>query len=286
MVLLCSLATFAVTGERAMDRVLLNEKLYDLWKKRSEWWVRTQRVCVSGLQHIPRQGAAVLAANHINWKDIFFIGGVVPRRVSFVGTAELFDLEVCREMVERYIREHFSFAWAKGTIRRVSDWAARVMVTRVPYCGTIPVKRGVNDKSFFALAKEALRQGSLLCIFPEGGTSRPERLRRFKYGLAKIVYDLHHEGLEDIPILPTALRGTEHPYFPGRKLTFRVGAPHYIRDYIASHEKQTLRLFSERLRDSVQELLERGKQYARRIGLSDESVAGDSTGGELPLCAT
>lgn len=256
----------------SMNRVLLNEKLYDLWKKRSEWWVRTQRVCVSGLQHIPRQGAAVLAANHINWKDIFFIGGVVPRRVSFVGTAELFDIEVCREMVERYIHEHLSFAWAHGLIRKLSDWAAHVMVTRVPYCGTIPVKRGVNDKSFFDLAKEVLRQGNLLCIFPEGGTSRPERLRRFKHGLAKIVYDLHSEGMEDIPILPTALRGTEHLYVPGRKLFFRVGTPHFIRDYILGHEKETLRLFSEKLRESVQELLDFGRRCAHAVKMEESAT--------------
>jgi 1-acyl-sn-glycerol-3-phosphate acyltransferase len=267
-----------------MDSILPNEKLYDLWKKRSEWWVRTQRVTVSGLQYIPRQGAAVLAANHINWKDIFFIGGVVPRRVSFVGTAELFDFEVCRAMVERYVREHLSLAWAQGVLRKVSDWAARVMVSRVPYCGTIPVKRGASDKSFFELAKEVLRQGNLLCIFPEGGTSRPDHLRRFKHGLAKIVYDLHFEGLQDIPILPTALRGTEHLYVPGRKLTFRVGAPHYIRDYILGHEKQTLRLFSEKLRESVQELLERGRQYARRAGISAPAEAnGEAAAGDMPL---
>lgn len=270
-----------------MDGILLNEKLYDLWKRRSEWWVRTQRVYVSGLHYIPRQGAAVLAANHINWKDIFFIGGVVPRRVSFVGTAELFDFEVCRAMVERYVREHFSLAWAQGVMRRVSEWAARVMVSRVPYCGTIPVKRGVNDKSFFELAKEVLRQGNLLCIFPEGGTSRPDHLHRFKHGLAKIVYDLHHEGFEEIPILPTALRGTEHVYVPGRKLTFRVGAPHYIRDYILGHEKQTLRMFSEKLRDSVQELLERGKQYVQRAGMSGSARGnGETTAVEPPLGAT
>ncbi len=255
-----------------MDRVLLNEKLYDLWKKRSEWWVRTQRVCVSGLQRIPRHGAAVLAANHVNWKDIFFIGGVVPRRVSFVGTAELFDVDVCRAMVEQYIREHLSLAWAEGLIKRVSDWAAHVMVSRVPYCGTVPVKRGVSDKSFFDLAKEVLRQGHLLCIFPEGGTSRPERLRRFKHGLAKIVYDLHREGLEEIPIFPTALRGTEHLYVPGRKLVFRVGAPHYIRDYIVAHEKQTLRLFSEKLRESVQELLELGRRCVHLVGAEGKST--------------
>jgi 1-acyl-sn-glycerol-3-phosphate acyltransferase len=243
-----------------MYSIVLNEKLYDLWKRRSEWMVHTQRVRVSGLRYIPAQGAAVLAANHINWKDIFFIGGMVPRRVSFVGTAELFDFDVCRRMVEDYIREHVSMKLTNGIVKGLSSWAARVMVSRVPDCGTIPVKRAVNDKSFFELAKETLRQGNLLCIFPEGGTSRPERLRRFKYGLAKIVYDLHKEGHSDIPILPAALRGTEHLYFPGRKLLFRVGPPHFMRDYLIPHEKQTLRVFSEKLRASVVDLLDRGKR--------------------------
>ena len=77
-----------------MIKVTLNENLYDSWQRRSEWMVHTQRISVTGLHHIPENGAAVLAANHINWKDIFFIAGIVPRRISFVSTAELLDLTI------------------------------------------------------------------------------------------------------------------------------------------------------------------------------------------------
>ena len=64
---------------------------------------------------------------------------MVPRRVSFVGTAELFDFDVCRTMVEDYIREHVSMKLTNGVVKGLSSWAARVMVSRVPHCGTIRV---------------------------------------------------------------------------------------------------------------------------------------------------
>src|SRR5256885_15772047 len=49
------------------------------------------RIRVEGREHIPRQGPAILASNHISFCDSFFLPLVVPRRVRYIAKAEYFD---------------------------------------------------------------------------------------------------------------------------------------------------------------------------------------------------
>ena len=49
------------------------------------------RIRVEGREHIPGQGPAILASNHISFCDSFFLPLVVPRRVRYVAKAEYFD---------------------------------------------------------------------------------------------------------------------------------------------------------------------------------------------------
>src|SRR6476660_621672 len=53
-----------------------------------------QDIDISGVEHLPRTGAALLAVNHVSYVD-FVYGGVAPerigRRVRFMAKRELFD---------------------------------------------------------------------------------------------------------------------------------------------------------------------------------------------------
>src|SRR6478752_7861782 len=53
-----------------------------------------QSIDITGLEHLPRTGAGLLACNHIGYVD-FVYGGVAPerigRRVRFMAKRELFD---------------------------------------------------------------------------------------------------------------------------------------------------------------------------------------------------
>ena len=49
------------------------------------------RIRVEGREHVPREGAAILAANHRSFLDSIFLPLVVRRRVTFVAKAEYFD---------------------------------------------------------------------------------------------------------------------------------------------------------------------------------------------------
>ena len=136
--------------------------------------------------------------------------------------------------------------------RNLAKW----LVARVPHLKAIPVRRSIQDKVFFEKAKECLRDGELLCVFPEGGTARPGNLRRFKLGVAKLLYDLTKENINKIPVYPVGIGGTFHIFIPGRKVFFHVGKPLFIDDFCKNMEKQSLREFTDKLHSRVWNIID------------------------------
>src|SRR3954465_13138119 len=49
------------------------------------------RVRVEGLEHVPDDGAAILASNHVSFCDSIFLPLVLRRRITFVAKAEYFE---------------------------------------------------------------------------------------------------------------------------------------------------------------------------------------------------
>src|SRR4051794_41793054 len=49
------------------------------------------RVRVEGIEHVPTDGPAILASNHLSFSDSVFLPLVVRRRVTFVAKAEYFQ---------------------------------------------------------------------------------------------------------------------------------------------------------------------------------------------------
>jgi len=229
--------------------------LYDNWKKRARIFFGTQRIVVSGLEHIPPTGGGIIASNHLNWKDIFFIASVIPRHIHYVATYELFSISKCREMIYDYAIESLG-NWVRIPMKVISDFLAKIIVPRVRSIGAIPVNRANPDRKLFLKeAKESLRAGKLICIFPEGGTGLVGRLRKFKRGAGRVVYELFNEGVHRIPVLPMGIKGTEKLFFPGRKLSLHIGKPLYIEEHLKENEKDTLDFFTDLLQQKVEELI-------------------------------
>src|SRR5579884_2975975 len=90
------------------------------------------RVRVEGLENVPKDGAAILAGNHLSFIDSFFLPLVLRRRITFVAKAEYFD-------------------------DPKTAWFFRAV-------GQIPIKRGDGHASARALdtAKEVINAGGLL----------------------------------------------------------------------------------------------------------------------------
>ena len=232
---------------------------YEIWKRRTIGVVKTQRVSISGLGFIPNSGAAILAPNHLNWKDVFFLSALVPRQIHYVGTYELFDTRRCYEYSVDYMLQkigHWFLVPAEFFGRNI----APIISHRVRSVGAIPVKRGGSTKEMFEEVENGLKNGKLVCLFPEGGTGIVGKLIKFKRGIAKIVYDLLEEGYGNIPVIPAAIRGTHKFFLPQRSLSLSIGPSLRIEDHVAGTPRETLNKFTERLWEAVYRLLFEGDE--------------------------
>ena len=158
------------------------------------------RPSVSGRQHIPRSGGAVLASNHLSMCDSLFLPVMTRRRVTFLAK-----------------QEYFTGRGPKG----------RAKAAFVRWTGLIPIDRDNSDAAAAALAAgaRAVRDGRLVCVYPEGTRSPDGRLYRGKTGAARIALDT------GAPIIPVAMVGTDAVQPIGKvmpslaRVEIRLGAP-------------------------------------------------------------
>lgn len=137
------------------------------------------RVEHKGLEAIPEEGPAVLVCNHVSFVDALLIGGAVRRPVRFVMYYKIYQLPVL----------NFIFRTA----------------------GTVPIAARhedllVYDAAFKKIA-EYLRNGEVVCIFPEGKLTGDGELNEFKGGIERILEE------NPVPVIPMALQGLWGSFF-------------------------------------------------------------------------
>ena len=128
------------------------------------------RIRVYGRENLPEQGGALLVPNHISWLDGVLMLMISARPIRMVVYAGNFQNPVLRWM---------------GNL-----WQVILLPTRPK-----ELARTLKD------TRQALIDGALVCIFPEGAISRSGQLQAFKPGVMKI-----HEGT-NVPIIPVYLDG-------------------------------------------------------------------------------
>jgi 1-acyl-sn-glycerol-3-phosphate acyltransferase len=129
------------------------------------------RVRISGTEHIPAQGAAIIAPNHKSFLDAFFVAIATHRHVRYMAKTELF----------------------KGPL----GW----LFARL---GAFPVRRGEADAEAMRTARLILEQGGLLVIFPEGTrVEDPHALGSPHHGAGRLALQTR------APIVPAAIAGTQ-----------------------------------------------------------------------------
>jgi len=131
------------------------------------------RLRIVGQERIPRQGAAVLVSNHVTFVDWLIISASSQRPIRFV--------------------MHHEFLKIPLTGRLFRD--AKV----IPIAGA-KENAEVLDAAFERIA-EALTEGELVCIFPEGKLTRDGELSPFRRGIERIV------ATTPVPVLPMSLNG-------------------------------------------------------------------------------
>jgi len=133
----------------------------------------------TGLQHIPDEGPAVIACNHVSFVDALVIAAACRRPIRFVMDHRIFKLPV------------ISFVFR--TARTIAIAPAREDAQMM-------------ERAFEEVA-QTLRDGGLVGIFPEGRITDNGELNVFRPGIQRIV------ATTAVPVVPMALRGLWGSFF-------------------------------------------------------------------------
>jgi 1-acyl-sn-glycerol-3-phosphate acyltransferase len=142
------------------------------------------RFRISGDEHLPAEGPAVLTCNHVSFVDPVLLMAASPRPIHFVMDHRIFKMPV--------LGWFFRLAKAIPIAPRAED--------------------PVAYEAAFEAAAQVLRDGDLLAIFPEGGITRDGELQTFKGGIMKILENAGRDGL-NVPVVPLALTNLWGSYF-------------------------------------------------------------------------
>jgi 1-acyl-sn-glycerol-3-phosphate acyltransferase len=155
---------------------------------------------VTGAEHVPSAGGAILAANHLSVADSVFLPFVLDRPVTFSAKSEYFT--------------------ASGPAARL--WAAYLKATNQLQMDR-DGPRAAQDTLEAALA--LLQAGNLFGIYPEGTRSPDGRLYRGRPGVGWLALK------SGLPVIPVGMHGTRRVLPPGHvvprpgRIEVRIGAP-------------------------------------------------------------
>jgi 1-acyl-sn-glycerol-3-phosphate acyltransferase len=138
------------------------------------------RVRVVGLEHVPKSGVYIVAPSHRSNLDVPFAAFVTRRDIRFLAKEELFK---------------------PGLFEKFFHWL-----------GAIPVERGTADRSAMRAIEDALREGSVVGLFPEGTRKHGPVIADLFDGTAYLAVKL------GVPILPVGIGGSEAILPKGKKL--------------------------------------------------------------------
>lgn len=182
-----------------------------------------QRFQMTGTEHVPRVGGALLVYNHISYVD-FVYGGLAAdpsgRLVRFMAKREIFDHPI------------------GGPVMRSLHH--------------VEVDRGDGIASY-KRAVELLRAGEIVGIFPEATISRALELKELKTGAVRIA------AAAGVPLVPVVLWGTQrmltkdHPrdFSRGTTIAITVGEPIAVDRANAAAETRRLHATMTRMLDET-----------------------------------
>lgn len=143
------------------------------------------KVTMTGTEHIPASGGALLAVNHLSFVDYLMAGYPGERQgryTRFIAKKEIFDNAVGGPVMRSF--HH------------------------------IPLDRGAG-RAGIETAQRYLADGELVGIFPEGTISRSLEIQPLKTGAARIAADA------GVPLIPVVLWGTQRFLTKGQPADFK-----------------------------------------------------------------
>lgn len=149
------------------------------------------RPWIVGRRNVPKDGAAILASNHLSFIDSIFLPLMLDRPVTFLAKSDYFT--------------------GKG----ITGWATRMFFKGT---GQLPIDRSGGKASEASLntGLRVLGRGHLLGIYPEGTRSPDGKLYRGRTGIARMALEAH------VPVIPVVMVGTDDIMPIGRRIP-RIG---------------------------------------------------------------
>lgn len=184
--------------------------------------VLVMRPRLTGTERVPATGGALVAGNHLSGWDPLVIPAMLPRQMTFPAKAELFV--------------------ARGPVSRVVAWFVRAV-------GILPMDRagGRASASSMDVVLEALGEGKVVGIFPEGTRSPDGRLYRGRTGVARLAL------ATGVPVIPVGLQHTPPPSW--RRAQVRFGEPLDFSAYAgAGNDRAVLRHVTDEVMAAIQRL--------------------------------
>ncbi|GGW63402.1 lysophospholipid acyltransferase family protein [Streptomyces caelestis] len=206
---------------------------------------------IEGLEHVPAEGAAIIAGNHLSFSDHFLMPAVLKRRITFLAKAE-----------------YFTGPGIKG----------RLTASFFRSAGQIPVDRSGKDAGQAAIREGlgVLSKDELLGIYPEGTRSHDGRLYKGKVGVAVMALRA------GVPVVPCAMIGTFEAQPPGKVIpnlhpvVIRFGEPLDFSRYAGmENEKAILRAVTDEIMYAILSLSgqEYVDQYAAVVKAEEAAAA-------------
>jgi len=183
------------------------------------------KIKIVGLDNIPKDKPVIFISNHGSYFDVPIYLAYLPGSFRFIVRKGLIKIP----LIGGYIRlsGHMSIDRAGGT----------------------SAHKTLNK------AKELLRQGKSIIIFPEGTRTKDGSLGEFKRGSLLIAFDT------EVPVVPIAIAGTYNIMprgslliYPG-KVKITIGKPILFND-IKGSKKEMYEKNLLRIRNSIIELME------------------------------
>ena len=157
----------------------------------------TMRTTIRGMENFPRHGPALIVINHLGDADAILLGASIPTTIEGMGKIELNDEPIVGPIFRAY--------------------------------GVIWVHRGRPDRRALRAALDALAEGRMLGLAPEGRQSLIGGLEEGNEGAAFLAMK------SGAPIVPIAMTGTENENIFGHlkrwkraPVTLTVGKPFHL----------------------------------------------------------
>ena len=152
---------------------------------------------------LPQQGPAIVVANHNSHMDVFALLSLFAlRRQGSIHPVAAAD----------YFLRNKGMAWFALNILNI-----------------IPITRKGGEADPLAQCEQALRDGKILILFPEGTRGEPGILAPLKSGIWHL-----SQRMPEVPIIPVWLRGTEHIMAKGNRIPLplfidvNIGRPLFV----------------------------------------------------------